>query len=272
MTPRPSEKVPTTAVLVMANHQLLRPGTGDAPALAVFALDPRATPDYLADIARRMFALKNTHPADPDLRAVAQIVTDERSVPHRRRALPATFTRGPVVYAADLHITRRYLKAGFLDAMAVPCLAIPGYTGTLELLPHWAAGGPVRAAVAAASAAPVLTVTAAAAEAFHAARKAAGEPEDTIMRVGVHTDDTGMYALDLDHGVTDADWVASYYWVTVAVDTAHVPFLRGTAVDYDPVKGGFTFDRDESLANPPAAEELPLADEEAEDLPMADEV
>lgn len=276
---KPSEKVATTAVLVMANHLLLKPGEGDAPTLALFSLDPKGqSVPYLTNIAQRMFALKNATPADPDLRIVAQIVSDERSVPHRRRALPVTFTGGPVVYAADLHISRRYLAAGYLDRTALPCLAIPGYTGTLELLPHWAHGDPIRAAVEAVGETPVVTVTAAAAEAFQHARLTNRDAAEAVMRVGVQSDDSGRFALDLDPAITDSDWTATYYWVAVAVDTAHVPFVRGMIVDFDPERNGFKFDRDEApphapnVRASPVNEDLKWAADEPEDLPLADEM
>jgi hypothetical protein len=43
------------------------------------------------------------------------------------------------------------------------------------------------------------------------------------------------------------------------------------SVDYDPVKKGFKFDRDESFAEAVPFEEMMWAEDEGEELPLADE-
>jgi hypothetical protein len=149
--------VPVTAYVVQANHALFSPGTGALPCLVLFSFQPEVGGDagYMRYLARRTFSLKNTVPDDPDARYVADLVTDERAVPYRRRPLPISFTDGSTVYAADLWVKRAYLRSGYLTTSTLPCVAEPGPSGGLELVPTWlfeeAANG---AGASAASSAP----------------------------------------------------------------------------------------------------------------------
>jgi hypothetical protein len=130
---------PILTVMVQANARLFRPGRLDLPALVVFTEDPvhERDTDYLVGLSRRIGALKGTEPDDADLLAVSRMVTDERAVMHRRRALPESFTGGPVVYLADLLIERRCLEEGYLTEPVVPALIEPGDKGVIRHLPWW---------------------------------------------------------------------------------------------------------------------------------------
>lgn len=134
--------VPISAVLVQANGNLFRPGSIDLPCLVLFSFEPAAAHlGYMRQLAQGVFALKETEQTDPDLRYVANLVTDERAFKYRRRKLPVSFTGGPTVYCADLWINRSYLPSGYLDQAVLPCMAEPGADGALELLPWWIAAG-----------------------------------------------------------------------------------------------------------------------------------
>jgi len=131
--------VPVTAYLVQANHALFSPGSDTLPCLVLFSFQPEVGGDagYMRYLARRVFSLKNTEPEDDDARYVAELVTDEEAVPYRRRPLPLSTTDGSTVYAADLWVKRAYLKAGYLTTSTLPCIAEPGPSGGIELVPAW---------------------------------------------------------------------------------------------------------------------------------------
>ena len=127
--------IPVLTALVQANRALFRPGLLDLPCQVLFSFDRTIGYDFLSRLAERMGALKDTTPSDPDLAAVAAMVTDETAVRYRRVKLPESFTGGPTVYAADLVVLRRYLEKGCLTHRGLPCFAEPGDTGGIELMP-----------------------------------------------------------------------------------------------------------------------------------------
>lgn len=234
---RMSGKVRTTAVLVQANGALFEPGQEDAAALVVFTLDSEVAPAFLADVAARMFALKDTRPLHPDFQYVAEVVSDEQYVPHRRRPLPPAFTDGVPVYAADVYLPRRYLADGFLQGTSIACLITSGERGTVELLPHWVVGDSAQSAADALRGSQVVRVSRRAATAYRRLRDQEGPP-GAVLRVGVRTDGTGEYLIALDQAVTESDWRVEFFGLPVAVDSADAPLLRGCLVDFDPAKGG----------------------------------
>jgi hypothetical protein len=129
------------AVLVQANGLLYHRGPFSLPCLVLFTFDPEygQDPAYMENLARRVYHLKDTEQVVPDLRYVAELVTNEEPERYRRRLLPVSFTGGPKVYAADLWIRRKYLRGGYLTDPFLPCIAEPGEEGGLELVPYWIA-------------------------------------------------------------------------------------------------------------------------------------
>jgi hypothetical protein len=131
--------LPVTGYLVQANATLFKPGGETLPCLVLFSFQPEVEgdADYMRHLADRIYALKNTTPSDTDGRYIAGLTTDERAVPYRRRRLPYSFTDGSTIYCADLWVKRAYLPGGYLRTNALPCLAEPGETGGIELVPAW---------------------------------------------------------------------------------------------------------------------------------------
>lgn len=127
------------AYVVQANEALFQPGDTSLPCLVLFSFQPEVGGDtaYMRSLARRVFRLKNTQGQTDDARAVARLVTDERAVPYRRRALPFSFTDGSTIYCADLWVKPSYLPQPYLTGAVLPCLAEPGLEGGLELIPSW---------------------------------------------------------------------------------------------------------------------------------------
>jgi hypothetical protein len=138
--------VKVNAALVQANADLFSPGREPLPGLVLITFE-RDVPDqeaYLRRLADRVYDLKTARPRDREEDEVRDIVmaSEQAGVLYRRRQLPARFTGGPVVYAADLLIYRPYLHRGYLtEKKVLPCVAEPGPEGLIELLPYWDESG-----------------------------------------------------------------------------------------------------------------------------------
>lgn len=78
----------------------------------------------------------------PEEQAVWDWFTDEESPTYKRQRLPAGFTGGPVVYACSLHFHRDFLRQQYIEEWFVECVAEPGESGRIELLPYWVTQGP----------------------------------------------------------------------------------------------------------------------------------
>jgi hypothetical protein len=98
--------------------------------------------ERLGRLARWMGKLKNTKPAEPMLRKVADIPTNELAIPHRRRKLPEEFSGPGAVYAADLLVVREFLPEGYLTQRVHPCFAERGDRGGILHVPHWLVDAP----------------------------------------------------------------------------------------------------------------------------------
>jgi hypothetical protein len=134
--------VPVWSVLVQANDLLFQPGGYPLPCQVIFSFESVGSHlEYMQRLAGDVFDLKGTQQTDPNLRLVAKLVTDERSVKYRRSKLPVSFTGGPTVYCADLVVVRKCLLNGFLTERELFCIAEPGENGALELLPWQIAAG-----------------------------------------------------------------------------------------------------------------------------------
>lgn len=124
------------AFVVMANSALFALGQGDAPCFALFVFDERDDDTgFLIDLVERLNELKGTTPNGPALREAAALVNDEAYVPVRRRRVPPSLTGERVVYAVDLMLQRTRLAGGYLQQPLMPCLAWPGETGPIEIVP-----------------------------------------------------------------------------------------------------------------------------------------
>lgn len=131
--------VPVNAFLVQANSALFKPQNAPLPCLVLLCFQPEVSSDiaYMRHLARRVYALKNTRQPDLDGRFVAGVTTNERAVPNRRRSLPLSFTDGSIVYCADLWVRPSYLKGACLQGDILPCIAEPGASGGIEIVPWW---------------------------------------------------------------------------------------------------------------------------------------
>ncbi|MGE4073401.1 MAG: DUF1444 family protein [Lysobacterales bacterium] len=141
------------AALVMANNLLFKPGKEDCPALLVYSLDPwfESRPDELHAIARRIFELKNTQPTNPDLRALARLVTEEsdRGMGWRvPEALTDRDVRGSIFMVFRKHIPLGQMCGEFFPILVHPSteavMILPFEGWPAELIKAWKPGSSER--------------------------------------------------------------------------------------------------------------------------------
>lgn len=115
---------PVTCCVVRAHEDLYRCGTVPLPCQVLFCFDPdvNAEPEYLRHLARRWSA---------------RLPGRERFLVGRRQRLPDELTDGYAVYCADLMVAPAYLVRGHLSTGLLTCVAEPGATGGIELVPYW---------------------------------------------------------------------------------------------------------------------------------------
>lgn len=128
------------AYLVQANESLFQPGNTDAPATAIYSLDPYFDDhlETLADIADRLYALKSAASDDPEFAEFHRIITDEmdRSL---HIPIPTHATEGRQVVATCIMVRRKHLPHGILSHGAFPMLVNPKETPATLILPsrYW---------------------------------------------------------------------------------------------------------------------------------------
>jgi hypothetical protein len=126
--------------LIQANSMLFSRGPNDCPAAAVYSLDSffDGEPEALREIARSLFALKGTAPADPTLRKLADDITDERER-SMKLAVPASLTQGREVFYTCIMVFRRHLPGRYLASGLFPLIAHPPATEATMILPsrYW---------------------------------------------------------------------------------------------------------------------------------------
>jgi hypothetical protein len=133
------QAVPVMAHPLMVNSALRKPAGISAPGLVIISFDRAAQddPGRMPAIALRLLELSLEDPASGTDAAYANdLFADEEYQPHRRRKLPASLSGDLTVYACDLMIHQALLHKGFLDEPHIPCMATPGDTGRIEMIPH----------------------------------------------------------------------------------------------------------------------------------------
>jgi len=111
--------------LVQANSLLFEPGPADHPAMLVYSPDPYfdVRPAELRLIGSKVFALKGTQPQDPELLALARLITEE--VDHSMGLrLPPVFSaqdiRSAVFMVFRDHVPNRVLSGGLFPILTHP--------------------------------------------------------------------------------------------------------------------------------------------------------
>lgn len=131
--------VPVQAAVVQANWVLYdEDSEEDAFCLVLVTFDPALGGDAarLTKMAEDLYAIFRREPRGSVEEYLHSLNTDLYAEPDRRRRLPESFTGGPLAFACDLFVYRRFLpQRGLVDRL-VPCVAEPGDRGRVALLPR----------------------------------------------------------------------------------------------------------------------------------------
>ena len=93
--------------------------------------------DEMIDLVRKMTMVAFQDVTQDTKVAVTKMFEDEVYTPGRRRVVPEEITAGRRVYALDLMMLGDYLPTDTLEFPLIPCMAEPGETGTIQMLPWW---------------------------------------------------------------------------------------------------------------------------------------
>jgi hypothetical protein len=138
--------------VVQANPVLYAPGRTDSLAEIIYAEDERFDGNLseLSRVASELFALKGTQPNDPDLRKVADRLTDEMTRVHRE-PVPKAIGKSTYMVASTAMVHRPYVPGGCLNLPFFPILIDPPTRSTAllvhqrawapELIELWKSGG-----------------------------------------------------------------------------------------------------------------------------------
>ncbi|MBW8482125.1 hypothetical protein [Actinomadura parmotrematis] len=119
--------------VVQAHAPLLHPGRRDLPAVVIYSPDAMFDdmPDELQDVAARLFAVRDTEPADPALRELARMLAERSRRRSVRLPLPRALVGSAPVYATTVLVVRRHLPRRRLSAGTFPLLTHPGTDATM---------------------------------------------------------------------------------------------------------------------------------------------
>ncbi len=138
--------VPVLAFPLKANSILNEPGDTPAPGLVMISFDRRVLAgrdienDFMGALAVDICEIADAAPRTADDKFVRGLMDDDQFQPDRRRLLPGSITKGVTVYVCDLLIRPEFLKdkhlppAVFLHP-SIPCMAEPGASGRIQLIP-----------------------------------------------------------------------------------------------------------------------------------------
>lgn len=120
---------------------LLREGSPHDETCTVLITFDQSIPkpaEKLEELAEIMRGWKESPPLDHVEYSVVELLrtVDLRPDCRRRRQLPLEFTGGTMIFLTSLWVHREYLTDQRLESRRLLCVAEPGLTGALELLPH----------------------------------------------------------------------------------------------------------------------------------------
>jgi len=120
--------------LIQANSALFADGSFNAPGEVVY--DPSGQVDvaYLGATANKIAQLKNTQPADPALRAIADYLTNEKIRVCGVR-VPTNISARPVLISS-IYFCREHLPNRVLSRASFPLLINERYPGVAMVLPY----------------------------------------------------------------------------------------------------------------------------------------
>lgn len=272
------------AVVAQAEDALYGHGVKDLMANTVYCDDPSSDADLdaLRQVARDVFAVKNTKPADPQVAKIAGLITDEQNralnVP-----LPDVMTGGRRVLFTTTLVHRRRLPTGYLADAALPIVIAPDMTPWNMLLPlrYWSPGlhglwlradervpeelkqpherrqvlRPLTAEEYYPT--PAVLTRSAAFEVRRVMAEQGVSAGRSCLRVAIQFEPAGFrYLVNLCEEPADreADFVTESHGVRLVVDSRSAGYLAGTEIDFVATAGGRGFVFNNPNAVPAGAE------------------
>ena len=234
--------------VVKANQALYRAGKIDSYGCVVFSFDPYFDEHLrdLSDIGSAVWALRNTTPQEPALRALAAIVSDDETTADR--VVPTSLTKGREVQYCVLFIPRQRLPTNHLADIHLPVIADPHSPSAVMLLPialwpsalvnHWKALAAKRPPIPPILVAPtsphefmsnLLVLTSAAARQIKSII-VQQRLKCAFLRVG---EEHGAYSMDLEEARPNRHRDLSYMAQGIQVTVTGVrPALMGIELDF----------------------------------------
>jgi len=111
--------------IVQSNVLMFQEGKEDCPAEVVYSLDdPYISPEDLAELAGEIYAYKETKPSDPELRFLADHLTDEYTMVYGL-PVPASISPNLRCRLSATYLVRKHLPGRRLCKPLFPLIAHP---------------------------------------------------------------------------------------------------------------------------------------------------
>lgn len=238
------------AAVIQANGMLFEPGNYSLPGEVVIGVDTSLddNPEPLAETASRIFAIKGTQPQDPELRIVADRITNEI---HRSLAevLPMQITNGLALKRYTVVFHQPHLPFGFLNGKVLPVLVhasskhaliVPSWYWPEEMKMEWEPSSEQRDYFAERnrerSAGPIVQITHDALTTLRQLIQQNAQPgEPLYVRL---TKEQGRINLCLDPDKQGEDVETTVEGIKVLINANSVEACRGCTVDFCNEDGG----------------------------------
>ncbi|RZG45773.1 hypothetical protein [Acinetobacter wuhouensis] len=140
------------AAVVQANSLLFQDGPLNHPAHIIYSPTDNFdhNPEYLSEVASKIYSLKNTIPDDTQLNELAEMVTNEKERGLNWQ-LPSAFTNSPIrsttfVFARE-HSPNRKLSIKLIPILIHPstpvCMMVPSIFWTPKFTKEWTGLNPI---------------------------------------------------------------------------------------------------------------------------------
>jgi hypothetical protein len=130
--------VVTWGIVIQANQLMYEPGNDNCPGEVVYSLSDRATPEYLQSVAAKIGSLKGTEPEDPELRPIAEYLTDEMIRVFGLR-VPTVLSDSAHCRISTTFFVRKHLPGRKLFSPLIPLVVSPDEPHLAMTLParYW---------------------------------------------------------------------------------------------------------------------------------------
>ncbi len=128
------------AYVVIANTMLLHTKGAVAPALVVGSFEPESESLHAALMKTALLLMEAygyEGPPKPEIAAVASIMAEDSFREGHRDLVPREVTDGHEIYAFNIMLNADHWGGDELEIPQFPCMAEPGESGAIRMVPHW---------------------------------------------------------------------------------------------------------------------------------------